>query len=326
MQMTRTAKQHRPRRAGLTLAELSASLAIIATLMVAIGSVMVLTGRAVGISATQAAEVQVDDVVGTFASEHRLALTVTEWTPTSITFTVADRDGDGAPETIRYAWSGVAGDPLTRKLNDAVPAVIAKDVKQFQLGYLTQTAPAAAPAEVESTTDDLVYAYETGTTSNFAMSSTAWAAQGFIPTLARSDATSWRVTQVQLMANRVSGSTTGKYWIVSVCPSDPLTGKPNSLAPIEQQTLEMSSLTTSQGWSPLIPFTVITQNLDPSKRYWIVVSQSVLTTTGNVGFNGASTVTADPIATTSTAGTTWTTYTGRDMKIRIYGRYKYPSP
>lgn len=311
----------------MTLAELSASLAIIATLMVAIGSVMVLTGRAVGISATQAAEVQVDDVVGTFASEHRLALTVTERTPTSITFTVADRDGDGVSETIRYAWSGVAGDPLTRKLNDDPPAVIAKDVKQFRLGYVIQTAAAAAPAaEVESTTDDLVYSYEAGTTSAFAMSTTAWPAQSFVPSLGRPDATSWRVTQVQLMASRSAGSTTGKSWTISLCPSDLLTGKPNILAPIEQTTLTMAALSTTQAWSPVISFTNAAQNLSPSQRYWIVVSQSLLTTTGSVGFNTASTSTGDPFATSTTSGTIWTTYAGRDMKVRIYGRYKYPAP
>lgn len=326
--MTRTAIQLRPRCAGLTLAELSTSLAIIATLMVAIGSVMVLTGRAVGMSATQAAEVQIDDVVGTFASEHRMALTVTERTPTSITFTVADRNGDGAPETIRYAWSGVAGDPLTRTLNNALPAVVAKGVKKFQLGYLTQTAPAAAPPEVESTTDDLVYSYEVGTTSAYTMSMTGWPAQSFVPTLARANATSWRVTQVQLMASRAVGSTAqlaARSWTVSLCASDAL-GKPNFAAPIEQQTLTMTGLSTGMAWSPVISFTNAAQNLSPTQQYWIVVSQSILSTTGSVGFDSASTATANPFAATSTSGTSWATFTGRDMKIRVYGRYKYLTP
>src|SRR6476620_10209149 len=103
--------QHPPRptapkrRAGLTLAEQSVSLAIVATLMVATGSVMVLTGRAVAITAAQASDARIDDVVATMASEQRMALTVTEQSSTALAFTVADRDGDGVPETIRYSYS-----------------------------------------------------------------------------------------------------------------------------------------------------------------------------------------------------------------------------
>src|SRR5437764_3386721 len=145
--MTRPRTQLRTRhgRRGLTLAELSVSLAVMATLMVAIGSIMVLTGRAVGMSTTQAAEARVDDLVATMASEQRMALTITERTPVSITFTVADRDHDGQPETIRYAWSGTAGDPLTRQYNAQAPVVIAKDVQKFNINYLTQTAAVATP-------------------------------------------------------------------------------------------------------------------------------------------------------------------------------------
>ena len=35
---------------------------------------------------------------------------------------------------------------------------------------------------------------------------------------------------------------------------------------------------------------------------------------------------ADRRKNDSTAGTLWSTYTTRDMKIRVYGRYKYPGP
>src|SRR5678816_2381193 len=103
--MRRAANHPRARRAGLTLAELSVSLAIIATLMVAIGSVMALTGRAVGMTAAQASESRIDDLVATMASEQRMALSVNDLTPTSITFTVADRNGDGQPDKISYYLS-----------------------------------------------------------------------------------------------------------------------------------------------------------------------------------------------------------------------------
>ena len=313
--------QLRPRRAGLTLAELSVSLAVIATLMVAIGSVMVLTGRAVGMTASQATEAKIDDVLATIASEQRMALTITDLSPTTVTFTVADRDNDGFRETIKYSWAG-PGQPLLRTYNAGTPKTVLAAVQKFQMGYLTKSAAGAMPVpEVESTTDQLLFAHETGGSNTHTMSLTTYCAQSFKPSL-RADATSWRVTQVQIMATR-TGTGTGKSWTLSLCPTDAL-GKPNTLAPIETKTLPMTSLGASAGWSPIIAFTGA-HNLDPTQRYWLVVSQGALTTTGSVVYDPSSSDTADPFAT-STLTTVWTTYPGRDMKIRVYGRYKYPQP
>ena len=320
--MPRTAATTRTRRAGLTLAELSVSLAVIATLMVAIGSVMVLTGRAVGMTASQAEESRIDDLVATIASEQRMALTVTDRSSTSITFTVADRDHDGVNERIQYTWAG-KDQPLMRKVNDQPAVVVLPRVEFFRLGYIPKTSIAAGPVpQTETTTDELLFAHESGSSFPHMMSTSASAAQSFIPKLARADATSWRVTQVQIMANRSTTSSTAK-WTISLCPSDAL-GKPNTLAPIEQTTLFMSKLTATAAWSPVITFTTA-QNLNPSERYWIVVSQSAVSATGNVSYDPSSSDTPDPFASTAVPGV-WTTYSGRDMKIRVYGRYKYPSP
>lgn len=323
--MRSTGGQLRPRH-GLTLAELSVSLAVIATLMVAIGSIMLLAGRAVGMTAAQASEARVDDLVATIASEQRMALTVLERTNTSITFTVADRDGDGRPEKIQYSWSGVADAPLVRRYNDLPEVAIVPKVKNFRLTAVTKTAadPATAP-QTESTTEELLYAYETGTNFAQSMSTSSWQAQAVFAKLPRADATSWRVTRVQLVANKMSSASSTSKWTVSLCPSDAL-GKPNFLAPIEQQTLEMGKLTTTAAWTPSTQLNFSgAHNLDPTKEYWIVVSQSVLAATGYVNSVTPSGVTAQPYAGTTNAGGSWQLDANRDMKIRVYGKYKYPA-
>jgi hypothetical protein len=309
-------------RAGLTLAELSVSLAVIATLMVAIGSVMVLTGRAVGMTATQAGEAKIDDVVTQIASEARMSMSVPVRSETSVTFTVADRDGDGLPEKIQYLWGG-KGQSLFRKVNNLQEVPVLANVASFRLGFLTKSAPAPGGGpQTESTADELFYAHESGSTFPHTMTANAWSAQSLAPSL-KPEATSWRVTQVQIHASRFSGSTTGKFWTVSLCPSD-LMGKPNLLAPIDQKTLQMANLSTTATWSPAITFTS-EHNLAVSQRYWIVVSQSAVTTTGSVSYDPSSSKSADPYASTAIAGN-WSLYPGRDMKIRVFGRYKYPAP
>jgi hypothetical protein len=57
-------------------------------------------------------------------------------TPTAVTFTVADRNSDGNPETIRYAWGGTAGSGLTRSYNAATAASVADNLATFSLAYL----------------------------------------------------------------------------------------------------------------------------------------------------------------------------------------------
>jgi len=54
---------------------------------------------------------------------------------TTLAFTVADRDDDAQPETIRYEWSGGNGDPLTRAYNGGSPVSVAADVYAFELDY-----------------------------------------------------------------------------------------------------------------------------------------------------------------------------------------------
>ena len=324
--MRRTADQLRARRAGLTLAELSVSLAVIATLMIAIGSVMVLTGRAVGMTATQADEARIDDVLSQIASEARMSLSVPVRSETSITFTVADRDRDGLPERIEYSWDGVDR-PLMRRVNDAAAVRVLPRVANFRLAYVTKTAPdAAAGPQAESTTDTLVYSYESGTSFPHSMSINAATAQSIVadPKLPP-EATSWRVTQVQIHASRLSTTTmtSGKFWTLSLCPSD-AAGKPDLAGALEQVTFNVGSLTTTAAWSPVITFGQ-PHDLMRSQRYWIVITQSAVTGTGSVMYNPSSSVASEPFAATAIAGA-WSLYPGRDMKIRVYGRYKYPAP
>lgn len=327
--MARRAAQPRPRRRGLTLAELTVSLGVIATLMVATGSIMVITGRAVAMSATHAAEARTDDVVSTIASDYRLAVSVIENTPTAITFTVADRDGDGVVETIRYAWSGTPGDPLTKQVNTAAPVVVARDVRKFNLRYLTKsTGPAGPVPQVETTTDEEVYAHSSGSSSAYAVSTTNHCAQYFIPRINRADATSWRVTQVQFMAARASGSTTGRYWSVQLRYAN-ADGTPNmTREAIETKTLPMGSMATTMQWSPLIQFTNLNQDLDCDTGYCVVVTQTAaggVLSNGAVGYNGASSDANGKWSASSTL-TGWQPSGTRDMKVRVLGRYKYPAP
>jgi len=68
-----------------------------------------------------------------FRGELRMAATVTELTPQTVTFTHFDITGDDVDDVIRYAWSGTSGDPLTRELNGEGPVTILEGCTRFDL-------------------------------------------------------------------------------------------------------------------------------------------------------------------------------------------------
>ncbi len=68
----------------------------------------------------------------------RHAQRFSEQTSTAVTFTVPDRNGDGMVETIRYAWNGVPGDPLTYEFNGMGSVHLAQNVDRVDFSYTTR--------------------------------------------------------------------------------------------------------------------------------------------------------------------------------------------
>lgn len=125
---------------GFTLIEVILSTAIMAIIMTAMMSVMLLVSRTVNSGGgVNDRTVQAQDVIGQVVADLSLAVQFTERTDRAVTFTVPDRDADGNPETIRYAWSGTAGDPLTRQYNGAAVVNVAENVHQFDLAWILKT-------------------------------------------------------------------------------------------------------------------------------------------------------------------------------------------
>jgi len=82
------------------------------------------------------------EILGTIMLDLNEAIRFTERTAAAVTFTVPDRTGDGMTETIRYAWSGAAGDPLTYEFNGSA-VTLASGIQNFDLSYLTRDTTSA---------------------------------------------------------------------------------------------------------------------------------------------------------------------------------------
>lgn len=134
----------------MTLVELVLSLTIMSVLMAGMTSVIILASRATPASGSPVTEQRaLAEALDRFASELACATAITELTNTAITFTLPDRGhGSAGPETVRYAWSGTANDPLTRAYNGATPATLVSNVTSARFSPETIAGTLTAPPKV----------------------------------------------------------------------------------------------------------------------------------------------------------------------------------
>jgi len=194
-------------RAGVTLAELVVAMAITLMLTVALGSAMLLATRGSEQAAALAEAPQTEAVTGQIVSDLQRAVAFTERTDAAVAFSVPDRDGDGLAETIRYAWSGTVGDPLTYEYNGSAPIVLADDVQSFSLSYLLrQVAGGSSGPQEQESEEMLLIAHEydpAGDNRSTYMDYWNRSAQYFLPTLP-SNLVSWKITRVDFQIQKTS--------------------------------------------------------------------------------------------------------------------------
>jgi hypothetical protein len=151
---------HAKRRA-LTLLEIAVCLISSMTLLAGLAASIYLSTQALPGSENASRQKSIAAaVLRDLIADLSVAVSFTERTSRALTFRVPDRSGDSMPETIRYAWSGTAGDPLTYQFNSGAIVNIATGVQAFNLEALTRTmlaeeftAPQAGNVVFESFTE-----------------------------------------------------------------------------------------------------------------------------------------------------------------------------
>jgi prepilin-type N-terminal cleavage/methylation domain-containing protein len=189
-------------RRGLTLVELMVTTGVIGILAVAIGSTILVAARALpqrsspARGASEAAE-----AVQRLVAELQYARQIVDRSATSVEFTVADCDGDEQPETIRYAWAGISGQPLTRQFNGGTPETLLGDVRELALSFQDELLSEQVPTENESA-ETLLANHQAGwDLDGRRITETDWYGVYFKPSLP-DEATGWRVTRVSFFAKR----------------------------------------------------------------------------------------------------------------------------
>ena len=185
---------------GFTVAELLVSIAVTMIVAVGISSSMLVAGRAIPDSDNPAnAALEAGAAAEELLSEVQYTISINSYSATMVESTVADRDGNTLPETIRYEWSGTPGDPLTRQYNAGTVVNVLDGVQEFNLSYNLEPLSDEVMGENESAETMLISYDSTENLTGYRVRPSNWYGQYFLPSLP-ADAISWKVTRVEFFA------------------------------------------------------------------------------------------------------------------------------
>ena len=304
---------------GFTLVELVVSLALVSITMVAIGSTILM--------ATHALPRQDDPVLGTLnaarvteqlSTELLTAVYITEWSAHSVGFIVPDRDGDGSMESIRYAWSGEAGEPLMRQYNAEPAAPVLASAEDFSLAFTTLSVPETYPGPMIESDEQVISSKATSTAAKeFSIENQLGLSQRFTPTFP-ADVTAWSPTRVLIKARDDGGHDDVTY--VQLRSADG-SGAPTDQVFVEQ-TLDEKTLDSDFRWRTVWFDTVV--NLAPGDPTCIVLTHPPSDNSSarvELDFDGG-----DDMRVTGDSGATWTVRTDSTLLHYVYGVAKSPGP
>ncbi|NNM25276.1 MAG: hypothetical protein HKO59_04700 [Phycisphaerales bacterium] len=298
--------------------ELLAALPAVALIVGAIGGSVVFVTRSASPPASEGPRTY-DATTATrrIATDLANTLGFYEITPTAIEFRVPDRTGNKRADVLRYAWSGVAGDPLTLTLNQQPPETILDNV--HHLAFASETmSDVLEPLDEELA----VIAYHDhapdGHTHDHTIELTEWCAECFQADLPLGT-TSWSLKRVRFVGKREGDDVSG---VLDVRIESESLGKPSGIA-LEARSVKEASLDKNPGWVD-VDFTSL-NDLHPADVVCLVIGQSGGgNKAGKVSYeHGGSPMTADADWLTSDdGGSSWSSIVNdKDMRFYALGSY-----
>jgi len=291
------------------------SMAVLSVVVVAVGSALVIASRAIpGENNPTDNLLKASRKLDWLHTELCCAVTVTQPAPTAFEFTVADRSGDGQRETIRYAWSGTSGDPMTRQYNGGNAAVFLDNVHHVEIGYDLRAVADTGQKESESAERLLIGHDDSGGNVLWrVVEPLKWPGQYFRPALGP-EAVGWRITRLRVKAQK-AGPVDGSFAVVvSTADRNCLPSK----VVLAMGMMMESSLTGQPTWQeftfPGLP------RLEPETGACLVLMGASGLQAAWVRFESGGVDTPDAHYISSVnKGMSWTSDTSMDMLFEVYG-------
>ncbi len=317
------------RRRGYTLVELVVSMAVATVLMGGLASAIVLASHAMPNKENPAkATLDAHYAAEQIAGELFCAQSFSERTTTSVEFTVADRDGDSFSETIRYAWPGTPGDPLTRQYNSGTTVEFVPEAYEFTLAYNYRQESTTTTETVVTQSPEIGLAsfisWSGAPATEAPLSPVNWMAEYFQIT-PPAEVTTMNISTVKLMARSGFPSPGATITIgihPTVAPGDP-TPQSNPIG--TPAVLLTSTLSLQMNWAN---FTFSDVVIDTSQTEYVIVVKTSVGGTAYLRKYYLKTAPADThiLTWTDDAGGSWdprsNVWDDYDMPFMVYGTYE----
>lgn len=236
--------QNRSRR-GFSIMEVAVTSSIMLAMALGMGAAVAVASR--GIPSEESpvrARVEGAATLASMAAEIGAALHIKSPGLQSIEFTVADRDGDGVPEQIKYHWDVLDTMALLRTYNGGTPTPVAHDVKSLQFQYSLATVQETYPGPPPIWPEEILFSHNASSSlSEVDIKSDQMMSQYFVPAMP-SDALSWSVTRVQFVARRQNSNA---YTLKAQVRTADAFGLPTATV-IEEALIPQLSLPSSATW------------------------------------------------------------------------------
>ncbi len=303
------------RRPGFTILELALSVMVMSTLMVAMGSAVLLASKAIPASDNPAsAAIDQSRSLDLLTTDLAEALYFSERTATTLAFTVPDRDGDGNPERIRYAWAGSAGDPLTRQLGSSSPRAVVPSVDSLMFSAVTESTIQPLPAGLVDGVEQVVANYlAADPVGSIGPSGSEGVGESFLASELPADAASWRLTGVEIRGKK-DGPSSGTLDL-QIRPAS-ISGEPLEEVLAETSVAESSLGSGSFVWTRMA---IEAEGLSPAGRYAFLLFNAGAGAPGTFEFQSAGVVQSDQALVTGNDATGWTATPEQSLSYNVYG-------
>ncbi|GJQ30585.1 MAG: hypothetical protein HBSAPP03_24690 [Phycisphaerae bacterium] len=307
-------------RPGYSLVEMLLAISIMALVIVGAQTAVLFASRAVPAKKDQAAVVAAStDAMAMIADDLAVATAVLSVESHMIEFTVPDRTGDGVPDTIRVAWSGTPGDPLTWTVNGLDPIVLAPDIHALE--FTTITEERIGPTTYTESAETVVASFTTATLTAARQigkysGDTYTRAQWFRPSLPP-EAVGWSISRAQFTCRQGNNVDS----VIKVQVRTQRNGEPTSRVLTERTVLETAMSAT---WRTMDVADLHCVGLRPDEAACLVFSQS----SGNdyVDLLVQRSTTADAFHLWSINGGTSWTKPGESLVFTVWGHVRMPEP